>query len=218
MLEAVVIEPGESTRKCVIWLHGLGADGHDFEPIVPHLGLRGLGIRFVFPHAPVRPVTVNGGMAMRAWYDIRALSIAERQDEPGVRESEGAIRDLISQQTEQGLAVDDIVLAGFSQGGAMALHTAVRYPATLAGVLALSCYLPLAQQTAAERQPYNDRTPFFLAHGSEDPVVPMALGHAAHRQLTALGYSAQWHDYRMGHEVNIDEIRDIGRWLIDLLR
>lgn len=217
MLDTVTIEPPGPVQASVIWMHGLGADGHDFEPIVPHLGVQDLGIRFVFPHAPTRPVTVNGGMAMRAWYDIRALQIDRQEDEEGVRDSETAIRDLVAAEIARGLAPARIVLAGFSQGGAMALHAGLRYPETLAGILALSCYLPLAQSVSAERHSCNQDTPVFLAHGSEDPVVPMALGHVGYQQLKALGYPVIWHDYRMGHEVNLEEIRGIGSWLIDLL-
>ena len=154
---------------------------------------------------------------MRAWYDIRAVRIDHSEDEVGVRGSEIEIRALIESQTEGGLASGDIVLAGFSQGGAMALHTGLRYPGTLAGVLALSSYLPLAGTLDVERERSNDQTPLFLGHGTEDPVVPLALGNAAYRQLSALDYRVLWHDYRMGHEVNLDEIRDIGRWLIGLL-
>jgi phospholipase/carboxylesterase len=156
-------------------------------------------------------------MVMRAWYDIRALQIDQREDEQSVRDSETAIRDLVAAEIARGFVPERIVLAGFSQGGAMALHTGLRYPETLAGILALSSYLPLAHTLAAEKHNCNQDTPVFMAHGSEDPVVPMALGHAGHQQLTALGYPVVWHDYRIGHEVNLEEIRDIGTWLTNLL-
>jgi len=217
MLDAVTIEPQGQARASVIWMHGLGADGHDFQPIVPHLGVQDLGLRFVFPHAPTRQVTVNGGMVMRAWYDIRAPQIDRREDEQGVRDSETAIRDLVAAEIARGLVPERILLAGFSQGGAMALHTGLRYPETLAGILALSCYLPLAPTLTAERHTCNHDTPVFMAHGSEDPVVPMALGHAAYQQLKVLGYPVLWHHYRMGHEVNLEEIRDIGGWMTEVL-
>jgi phospholipase/carboxylesterase len=165
----------------------------------------------------MRPVTVNGGMVMRAWYDIRALDIDRREDGDGVRDSDTAIKALIEAEKARGMASGRIVLAGFSQGGAMALHTGLRFPEPLAGLLALSCYLPLAQSLRAERQLRNQNTPVFMAHGRDDPVVPVALGHAGYQQLKALGYPVQWHDYGMGHEVSFEEIGDIGRWLIDLL-
>ena len=214
MLETVEIEPRSETHAAVIWLHGLGADGHDFEPIVPYLKLpTELGVRFVFPHAPVRPVTINAGMTMRAWYDLSSADIARGEDDPGVRKSERQVRELLAREIERGIPSSRIVLAGFSQGGAMALHTGLRYEDPLAGILALSCYLPLASTLSVELHQANARTPVFMAHGSLDNVVPIELGKAGYRQLQALGYDAVWHEYRIAHEVSMDEITAIGLWL-----
>jgi phospholipase/carboxylesterase len=218
MLETVEIAPASTHRSTVIWLHGLGADGHDFEPIVPYLGLDpALGIRFVFPHAPERSVTVNGGMVMRAWYDIVGLDIADKQDDRGVRDSEGLIRELMVRERGRGIPSERIVLAGFSQGGAVALHTALRHPEPLAGIVALSAYLPLDATVADERHPANADTPIFMAHGQADPVVPILLGQGSRTRLEALGYTVEWHEYPMAHEVNLEEIRAIGQWLSHVL-
>ena len=218
-LSVVEIEPATAATASIIWMHGLGADAHDFEPIVPHLGLPiELGLRFVFPNAPVRPVTINGGVAMRAWYDIFAMDIgARREDEAGLRESEQLVRQLIQREQERGIALDKIVLAGFSQGGAMTLQTGLRYPATLAGMLALSCYLPLHNTVAAERHVANQDTPILLAHGTFDPVVPYALGKRSMEKLQALGYAVDWREYPMQHEVTMAEIQHIGAWLQQIL-
>ena len=213
-LPAVVIEPDAGAADAaVIWLHGLGADGHDFEPVVPQLGLpAGLAVRFVFPHARQRPVTVNGGMAMRAWYDVYDMELS-REDEAGTRDSEAQVRALIAAEQERGVAAERIVLAGFSQGGAVALHTALRHPEPLAGVLALSTYLPLAQTVDAERSDANAAAPIFMAHGSDDPIIPIARGRESCRRLEALGHAVEWHEYPMPHAVCMEEIADIGRWL-----
>jgi len=214
MLETLEIEQGENVRRSVIWMHGLGADGHDFEPIVPHLGLpEGIGLRFVFPHAPRRAVTINNGFVMRAWYDIREMSLDRQQDAQGIRDSDRLIGELIGREGERGIPPDRIVLAGFSQGGVMALHSGLRFPARLAGILALSCYLPLAESVSSERHAANKGIPVFLAHGRYDEVIPMVLGHAAYQQLVALGYSASWREYSIAHEVNFDEIKAVGGWL-----
>ena len=216
--DTVDIEPTVTARSTVIWMHGLGADAHDFEPIVPELRLpRDSGIRFVFPNAPVRPVTINGGMAMRAWYDILSIDLPRREDSAGVRDSEEIIQSLIRWEIDRGIPAQRILLAGFSQGGAMALHTALRYPEKLAGILALSCYIPLAATLQAERHPANQDIPIFMAHGLYDEVIPVAYGNAAARQLESLGYAPQWHQYAMGHEVNLQEIGDIGAWLASIL-
>ena len=212
--DVVEVETGPNPTASVIWLHGLGADGHDFEPIVPELVSAGeRALRFVFPHAPVRPVTLNNGYAMRAWYDIAALSRGAPQDEAGIRASQARIADLIRRENERGVASAHIVLAGFSQGGAMALFAGTRYPEKLAGIMGLSCYLLLAASLASERSTANETTPIFLAHGLQDPVVAPALGTEAHRQLEAAGYQVEWHAYSMPHSVCPQEVADIAAWL-----
>ena len=210
-LPRVVIGPEAEAERSVIWLHGLGADGHDFEPIVPYLGLDpSLRVRFVFPHAPPRPVTVNAGMIMRAWYDIRRLGSREDEDEEGIRESAELVSSLIEEERARGIPTERIVLAGFSQGGALALHVALRHPERLAGLVVLSAYLVLDEQLAAERHPANGGIPVFQAHGTLDPMVPLSAGELARDVLRRLGYAVDWRVYAMGHEVRPDEIRDIG--------
>jgi phospholipase/carboxylesterase len=212
------IEPQGKAKSAIIWMHGLGADAHDFEPIVPHLHIPSeLGLRFVFPNAPIRPVTVNGSLQMRAWYDILSLDIPRVEDAAGVNESDNLIRNLISREKERGIPAECILLAGFSQGGAMALHTGLRYPEKLAGLLALSCYIPLATTLAEERHPLNQDISIFMAHGMQDPVIPVHYGRAAAKQLTSLGYKLERHEYGIGHEVNWDEIQDVGNWLKNVL-
>jgi phospholipase/carboxylesterase len=213
-LDAVEIETGPAPTGAVIWLHGLGADGHDFEPIVPELIRAGeRPLRFVFPHAPVRPVSLNGGYPMRAWYDIVALDRRALEDESGIRASQASITALIRRENERGIHSERIVLAGFSQGGAMALYAGTRYPEKLAGIMGLSCYLLLAERFSAERAPANQSTPVFLAHGSQDPVVAPQLGEEARRQLHAAGYAIEWHSYAMPHSVCPQEVADIAAWL-----
>jgi phospholipase/carboxylesterase len=212
VLEALEITTGVAPQLAVIWLHGLGADGHDFEPIVPELGLR-IPVRFVFPHAPVRPVTVNGGMPMRAWYDILGWGHHVREDAAGMGASAAAVTRLIDREVERGIAADHVVLAGFSQGGAIALHTALREPRPLAGVLALSTYLPLADTLEAERSVANSGVPIFMAHGTDDGVLPLSLAETSRRRLEGLGYGVDWHVYPMAHSVSMEEIRAIGAWL-----
>ncbi len=205
--------PGEP-RHAVIWLHGLGADGHDFEPIVPELGLDpAVPVRFVFPHAPAIPVTINGGMVMPAWYDITNLDLGRRHDEEGVRRSARHVEALIRRENERGVPTANIVLAGFSQGGAIALHQGLRHPERLAGLLLLSTYLVLPDRLPAERSEANADTPVFQAHGSLDPMVPIAGGQLARRALEELGHDVEWHDYPMQHQVCLEELRDIGAWL-----
>ncbi|MBV8403742.1 MAG: dienelactone hydrolase family protein [Gammaproteobacteria bacterium] len=212
--DGVEIETGPSPQAAVIWLHGLGADGHDFEPIVPELVGRGeRALRFVFPHAPVRPVTLNAGYAMRAWYDIIALDRRAAEDEGGIRASQAIVTELIRRENARGIATGHIVLAGFSQGGAMALYCGTRYPERLAGIIGLSCYQLLATRFEAERLPANQATPVFVAHGTQDPVVSPALGEAAYRQLQTAGYPVEWHAYSMPHAVCPQEITDIATWL-----
>ncbi len=217
----VEVTSGKSPEGSVIWLHGLGASGHDFEPIVPDLDLSGrLSLRFVFPHAPVRPVTINGGMEMRAWYDILTLDRGGPQDEAGIRESGRLLEMLIEREHGRDIPYEKMVLAGFSQGGAIALHTALRHPQRLAGLMALSTYLPLhdsfdrevAGNTAAQPR----ALPIFMAHGSFDPMLPMALGQHSHRALEAAGYQVEWHDYPMAHAVCAEEIADIRNWLLSV--
>jgi phospholipase/carboxylesterase len=216
--ETVEIETGGDPVGSVIWLHGLGADGHDFGPIVPELGFDGrLALRFVFPHAPVRPVTINGGVSMRAWYDILTLDRGGPQDETGIRESGALLEALIEREHSRGMPSGQIVLAGFSQGGAIAAHTALRYPEPLAGLMALSTYLPLRDRLQAEvveasnAQPVS--LPIFMAHGRFDPVIPVALGADTRDQLSDAGYDVEWRDYPMAHAVSAEEIHDISRWL-----
>jgi phospholipase/carboxylesterase len=212
--EGVEIETGRNPQAAVIWLHGLGADGHDFEPIVPALVQRSeRALRFVFPHAPMRPVTLNAGYVMRAWYDIIAIDRRAAEDESGIRTSQALITELIHRENARGIATGRIVLAGFSQGGAMALYSGTRYPERLAGIIGLSCYQLLAGRFAAERDPANQATPIFLAHGTEDPLVPPALGESACRQLQAARYTVEWHAYSMPHSVCPQEVADIAAWL-----
>jgi phospholipase/carboxylesterase len=212
--DAVVLAPAAPASASVIWLHGLGADGHDFVPIVPELGLPPApAVRFVFPHAPVRPVTLNQGMRMRAWYDIRTLTAEGRADEQGVRESVALLGKYIAAERAGGIASGRIVVAGFSQGGAIALHGALRHAEPLAGVLALSCYLPLPSTLAGERDEANRGTPILQCHGQFDPVLPIELGVMARDWLRAAGYSVDWKEYPMQHQVCLPEIQAIAAWL-----
>jgi len=210
----VIVETGANPVACVIWLHGLGADGHDFEPIVPELRLpESLPVRFVFPHAPHRPVTLNGGTVMRAWYDIAIDARGFHQDAGHIRESEQAVRRLLIDEQERGLSSRQIVLAGFSQGAAMALHTGLRYESPLAGIMALSMPIPLAERIPEELHESNRATPVFIAHGTDDQVVPFAMGEFGRRVLERASLSLEWHSYPMGHTVCADEIHDIRAWL-----
>jgi len=211
-LDAIEIETARNPAASVIWLHGLGADGNDFAPIVPGLQLPRTAIRFVFPHAPVQPVTINGGMRMRAWYDISDGAI-RREDEKGVRASQALIEALIAREKERGTAASRLVLAGFSQGGAIALHTGLRHAERIAGIMALSTYLPLAEKFAAEANAANRDVPIFMAHGSYDPVIPLARAAQSRGLLESLGYSLEWREYPMPHSVCPEEITDIGAWL-----
>jgi phospholipase/carboxylesterase len=218
VLETVEVETGPSPRASVIWLHGLGADGHDFEPLVPALALpAALPVRFVFPHAPMRPVTINGGMVMRAWYDIRPEGGERREDAAGVREAQARVEALIGRERACGIAAGRMVLAGFSQGGAMALHTGLRHAEGLAGILALSCFLPVADTLAAEASPANRDVPIFMAHGTRDDIIPLARARRARDVLLGLGYGVQWHEYPMPHSVSDTEVADLSRWLRTVL-
>ncbi|HXF65684.1 MAG TPA: alpha/beta hydrolase-fold protein [Burkholderiales bacterium] len=217
LLQAIEIQTGSDPAASVIWMHGLGADGNDFVPVVEELDLDGApAIRFVFPHAPVRPVTINGGALMRAWYDVSFGDLegrSRRADEAGLRESQAQIAALVERESARGVAPRNIVLAGFSQGGAVALETGLRYPERLAGVMALSTYLPLAERLPQEASAANRATPVFMAHGLYDPVVPYAMGAGTRALLAGLGYSVEWHEYPMPHSVCPQEIADIGAWL-----
>ena len=210
--EGLEVETGRTPATSVIWLHGLGADGSDFVPIVPALGLR-TPARFVFPHAPLRPVTINGGTVMRAWYDVLALEGARREDEAGIRESARRVEDLIAAEVARGVAPARVILAGFSQGGAMALHVGLRHAARLGGLLVLSAYLPLAHAVAAEGSHAGRGTPVFLAHGTQDPLIPLARARVARDALAALGCPVEYHEYPIGHTVSDAEIRDLATWL-----
>jgi phospholipase/carboxylesterase len=213
-LEAIEIETSASPGASIIWMHGLGADGHDFVDIVPQFSLPARpGVRFVFPHAPMRPVTINGGYVMRAWYDIRDAGGVRREDPAGVRASQKAIEALIQREKERGVPAASIVIAGFSQGGAMALHTSLRHGERLAGVMALSCSLPLADTLTAEAAPANRDVPIFMAHGTQDPMIPMARAVRARETLVGLGYRVEWHEYPMPHSVCAEEVLDISTWL-----
>ena len=214
LLDTVEKETGPSPAWTILWLHGLGADGHDFEPIVPELLRPGWpALRFVFPHAPVRPVTINNGVRMRAWYDIRDLSIEQRADEAGVRESIARVEALAAREGERGVPPSRIVLAGFSQGGAITLAAGLRREAGFAGLVALSTYLPLVNSTAAEATPAGKATPVFMAHGRQDPVVPLGLGQRSRDALRHLGATVDWREYAMPHSLCAEEVRDLGDWL-----
>jgi phospholipase/carboxylesterase len=218
MLETIEVETAPQPNAAVIWLHGLGADGHDFEPIVPELVSRGeRAWRFVFPNAPVRPVTINSGMRMRAWYDIAGMDRRAAEDAEGFKDSDNQIRELIAREVTRGIPAGRIVLAGFSQGGAVSLYTVPRLTEKLAGVMALSCYLPRESTFSAERTPANDATPIFMAHGQADATVPMMLGMRSRDYLLSHGYSVEWHEYPMAHAVCAEEVADIRQFLLRVL-
>jgi phospholipase/carboxylesterase len=217
LLEALEVETAPSPAAAVIWLHGLGADGHDFVDLVPALGLEHTPVRFVFPHAPMRPVTINRGMVMRAWYDVRDDVGVRREDEAGVRESQSRLEALIAREKSRGIAAHRLVLAGFSQGGAMALHTGLRHPDRLAGVMALSCFLPLADRLASEASVANRAVSIFMAHGTHDPLIPLARAHQARDALVRLRYHVEWHEYPMPHSVSDAEVLHIAAWLTRIL-
>jgi phospholipase/carboxylesterase len=215
--QAIIRDLSQDIDAAVVWMHGLGADGNDFVPIVDELGLQDFNIRFVFPHAPSMPVTVNMGMQMPAWYDIREPRLEQNQDRDGIENSRLRVDSIVDTLLQQGIASQRIVLAGFSQGGAMALHCGLRQPHTLAGIMALSSYLPLAESARAEKSTANDHTPIFMAHGQFDPVVPISNAIASRRRLTEMGYQVKWHEYPMQHSVCLEEVRDIGYWLKKIL-
>ena len=221
LLETIEIETAPKPSAAVIWMHGLGADGNDFAPIVPELRIANApAIRFVFPHAPMMPVTINNGYVMRAWYDVSFGDLegkTKQADEKGVRASQAAIEQLIAREVSRGIAAEKIVVAGFSQGGAIALQTGLRHADKLAGIMALSTYLPLVQTLATEAAPANRSIPVFYAHGTHDAVIPMAMAKASREALLAAGYKIDWHEYPMQHSVCVEEIGDIGRWLSRVL-
>lgn len=218
VLPAIELVTGENPASSVIWMHGLGADGNDFVPVVEELALpQQLAVRFIFPHAPMQPVTINGGFVMRAWYDVFNQDLSFREDEAGVRRSQQEIEKLITKEKNRGIAASRIVLAGFSQGGAIALQTGLRHPERLAGIMALSCYLPLAATLAAEADAANHTVPIFMAHGTSDPLIPLALASLSRVQLEQQGYRVEWHQYLMPHSVCHEEIQDIGQWLQHVL-
>ena len=213
-LESVIVETGPKPTFTIIWMHGLGADGHDFEPLVPELLDDGMpSLRFIFPHAPVRPVTLNNGYPMRAWYDIIGIDRRSAEDFAGLQASAEAIGALIKREIGEGIPASRIAIAGFSQGGAMALHVATRYPDKFAGVIALSCYLPQSGELLAKRHAANDATPIFLAHGTQDPVVPYAMGDESRQSMQAAGYPVEWHAYPMPHGLCEPEVADIRAFL-----
>ena len=219
LLETLDKQTGPAPRASVIVLHGLGADGNDFVPIAQELDLSPVGdVRFVFPHAPVIPVTINGGYEMRAWYDILGADLVQREDEKGLRSSLAQVEALIAREKSRGIPSRRIVLAGFSQGCAMALLTGLRHREQLGGIAGLSGYLPLAATTAAERHAANTATPIFLAHGKMDPVVPLDRALVSREALKALGYAVDWHEYPMAHSVCMEEIADLNRWLLSVLQ
>lgn len=214
MLDYELTEIGGEPEYCVIWLHGLGADGHDFLPIVPELKLPETpGIRFIFPHAPEQPVTINGGYVMRAWYDVVSADLTAHQDQAGILRSAELIREVIEDQARQGISRNKIILAGFSQGGAMALHVGLRETRPLAGIMALSCYLPLANEMPVTKAENEDSFSIFMAHGDYDPIVPVQAGVMSREILAKLGYTVIWNEYPMEHSVCAEEITDISQWL-----
>lgn len=218
LLESVEMETAPSPGAAVIWMHGLGADGHDFLDVPPLLGLpKSLTVRFVFPHAPMQPVTINGGMVMRAWYDVTLAGGARQGDEQGLRASQRAIEALIARERARGVPARRLVLAGFSQGGAMTFQAGLRHPERLAGLMALSCYLPLAESLPAEAHAANRDVPIFFAHGTGDAAIPIARARSGRQALAALGYAVEWHEYPMPHSLCDAEIRDIGAWLARIL-
>lgn len=219
LLSCIEVNPSSVPKATIIWLHGLGADGHDFANIVPQLHLtEELAVRFIFPHAPIRPITINNGYQMRGWYDITGFDLASREDAVGIKQSQQAIIALINNEIAAGIPSHKIILGGFSQGGAIALHTGLRCEQPLAGIMALSSYLPLASTLAQEKQMANQTTNIFLAHGISDSVIPLTWAETAKQQLTRMGNPVEWHTYPMDHSVSLEEIQDIREWIISMLR
>lgn len=215
MIQHLELNTGANPKGSVIWMHGLGADCWDFVPVVKELGLpEDLPLRFIFPQAPSRPITLNNGHVMPGWYDIAMTQLERKPDEGGIRESQGLINELIAREISRGIAGDRIILAGFSQGGAIALQTALRHPRELGGILALSTYLTLQESLPAEKTAANARMPIFMAHGTQDPVIPLALARGSRDKLQEQGYQVEWREYPMPHSVNMEEIEQIGAWLV----
>lgn len=213
-LPAIEFETGTDPSHTILWMHGLGADGNDFVPIIQALELPAeTTTRFIFPHAPKQSVSINAGLVMRAWYDIKDISINRLEDEAGIRRSQQAVAAMIERENQRGIPSSNIVLAGFSQGGVMALQVGLRYPSQLAGIIALSGYLPLAHTLTKEAHPANASTPIFMAHGSNDPIIPVRLAEVSRQQLVEAGYPVEWHKYPMAHSVCGEEIDDISKWL-----
>jgi phospholipase/carboxylesterase len=218
-LETIIREPNQTATSSVIWLHGLGADGNDFIDIVPELQLpKEFNVRFIFPHAPVRPIAINANMQMRAWYNIYSLGDLNQEDEPGIQASQTLVTELIEAEVNHGINTQNIFLAGFSQGGATALYTGLRYPKHLGGIIALSCYLPLSHKLTEQLNPANSNIPIFMAHGTLDPVLPCQLGEQTFQQLKQMNYPIEWLEYPMQHQVCLPEIVEIGKWLAQKLR
>jgi phospholipase/carboxylesterase len=216
--DTLVIETGKNPVACIIWAHGLGADKHDFASIIPMLDLpASLPVRFVFPNAPIRPITVNGGMKMRGWYDIRNMSINEEEDAEGIRDSAIILSSLVDEQVGLGIPASSVILAGFSQGGAIALHQGLRHQQRLAGIIVLSSYLPLKNTLDAEISAHHNEVPVFIGHGNQDPVVPVELGLFTRDLLLKLEMNVQFKMYPMGHTVSAEEILDVGHWLVQVL-
>lgn len=219
LLDAIEINPPDPATAAIIWLHGLGADGHDFAPLIPQLGVvREMGVRVVLPHAPEMPVTVNGGMIMPAWYDILGTDFRQAQDSDGIRASARRLEALITREAERGIEPARIILAGFSQGGAVVLHTGLRHAQRLGGILALSAYLPLGSQLAGDASSANRDVPLMMAHGTADPVIPLTLADQSRELLVTLGYRIEWHTYPMEHSVCPEEVADIRTWLHTVLQ
>ena len=218
LLEHIELATGAQPQATIIWMHGLGADGWDFMPIVRELPLpEGLALRFIFPHAPVRPVTINNGMEMRAWYDIAMNDIGRLPDEDGIRESQAAVERLIARERERGMASERVILAGFSQGGAIALQAGLRHANRLGGIVVLSSYLPLEESLDAEAASANRTTPIFMAHGTDDPVIPIRLAEMSHAALQRRGYEVEWHTWPMAHAVCGEEVGEIARFLLRIV-
>lgn len=218
LLEHIQVETNDNPEIAIIWMHGLGADGNDFVPMVRELDLAGLpGIRFIFPHAKTMPVTINNGYVMRSWYDISGLELTRREDENGLRASQQDIEAFIAREKARGIPASRIVLAGFSQGCAMAIQTGLRHPETLAGLLCLSGYVPLSAKLGTERTDASQSTPIFMAHGRYDNVVPFNRAEASRDLLVSLGYALEWHEYAMQHSLCLEEVQDISAWLKKVL-
>ncbi len=217
-LDTVVRQTGDNPKAVIIWLHGLGADGNDFVPVVPEFSIKDFPVKFVFPHAPKIPVTINGGMVMRAWYDILAMDIDRHIDENGINGSVNLINKLIDEQISQGFNYDQIILAGFSQGAAMSLHISTQSPHNFAGVIALSGYLPVPEQIIDNANSSNHNTPYFMGHGTQDPVVPYQLGKTSSETMIKAGYTISWHQYPIQHGVSMEELSDINQWIINKIK